>query len=160
MSDSISASAVVEAAPEKVWALVADVTRMGEWSPECAECSWVDGATGPEVGARFRGRNKRGPLARWSTTCTVTACEPGRSFAFSVGDPDSPETLWRYSFVPATGGTMVTETCEIVRRGNVAYRVVTALALGVLDREADLQRNIERTLQRLQVAGRAGALAD
>src|SRR5687768_18561768 len=97
---SPSASAVVEAPPEKVWALVADITRMGEWSPETRSAEWIEGATGPEVGARFKGHNHRGPVVRWSTTCKVTECEPGRVFAFTVGDPESPACVWRYSFVP------------------------------------------------------------
>ncbi len=28
-------------APERVYALLADVTRMGEWSPECVRCQWM-----------------------------------------------------------------------------------------------------------------------
>ncbi|MGH9050843.1 MAG: SRPBCC family protein [Acidimicrobiia bacterium] len=44
----------VDAPPEKLYELVSDVTRMGEWSPECRRCEWIDGATGPAVGARCR----------------------------------------------------------------------------------------------------------
>ena len=61
------ASVRVAAAPEKVYELVSDVTRMGEWSPETTSAEWIDGATGPAVGARFKGRNRNG-VARWSTT--------------------------------------------------------------------------------------------
>jgi hypothetical protein len=57
----------IDAPPEAIYDLVADVTWMGEWSPECIGCEWVDGATGPAVGARFRGRHRSG-LARWSTS--------------------------------------------------------------------------------------------
>jgi Polyketide cyclase / dehydrase and lipid transport len=56
----------VDASPEVVYDLVTDVTRMGEWSPECVGCAWIDGANDPVPGARFRGRNRHG-LARWST---------------------------------------------------------------------------------------------
>ena len=66
----------IELPPEQVYALVADVARMGEWSPETIRAEWVGGATGPVVGARFRGHNKR--KAGWKTTCTITAAEPGR----------------------------------------------------------------------------------
>ena len=41
------------APPEQVWALVSDVTRIGEFSPETFEAQWTHGATGPVVGARF-----------------------------------------------------------------------------------------------------------
>ena len=90
------ASLHVEAPPEVLYALVADVTRMGEWSPETVRAEWVEGATAPVVGARFRGHNKR--RAGWKTTCTVTVAEPGRQFAFEVG---KGETAWRYSFAPS-----------------------------------------------------------
>ena len=31
----------IDAAPEKVWALVSDVTRIGEFSPETFEARWT-----------------------------------------------------------------------------------------------------------------------
>ena len=68
---------------DRVWDLVSDVTRIGEFSPETFEAEWLGGATGPAVGARFRGhvrRNGRGPV--YWTVCTVTACDPGRQFGF------------------------------------------------------------------------------
>ncbi len=52
--DSVSID--IAAPPEKVYALVSDITRMGEWSPECRSCRWADEATGPTVGARFKAR--------------------------------------------------------------------------------------------------------
>jgi uncharacterized protein YndB with AHSA1/START domain len=158
MSNSQSASVVVQAPPETVWAMVADITRMGEWSPETRSAEWVDGATGPEVGARFKGHNQRGPIARWTTTCTVTECERGRVFGFVVGEPDDPQTLWRYSFVPAPdGGTMVTEMCELQKPIPPLYRLGNLL-FGVTDRPSDLKHGIEQTLAKLQVAARAATL--
>ncbi|MEY2406750.1 MAG: Polyketide cyclase / dehydrase and lipid transport, partial [Acidimicrobiaceae bacterium] len=35
----------IDADPEVVYGLVADVTRMGEWSPETVSAAWLDGAT-------------------------------------------------------------------------------------------------------------------
>jgi ligand-binding SRPBCC domain-containing protein len=103
----------VNAPPEKVWALVSDVTRMGEWSPETVKAVWIEGASTPVVGARFKGSNKRGVM-RWSTKCTVVACEPGKEFSFVVGTPEKPATRWSYKFAPAVGGTEVTESFEAV----------------------------------------------
>ena len=102
------------APPEQVWALVSDVTRIGEFSPETFEAEWLDGATGPEVGAQFRGhvkRNGKGPI--YWTACTVTACEPGREFAFGVGSPGKPMNTWRYELRPAGSGTEVTESFQL-----------------------------------------------
>jgi hypothetical protein len=100
------------AAPaDQIWELVSDVTRIGSYSPETFEAEWLDGATGPAVGATFRGhvkRNGKGPI--YWTTCTVTASEPGREFAFAVGPSDKPLNVWRYQLEPAGEGTDVTES--------------------------------------------------
>jgi hypothetical protein len=105
------------ATPERIWDLVSDVTKIGRYSPETFEAEWLDGATGPAVGARFRGhvkRNGKGPTY-WSS-CTVTECEPGRVFAFGVGTKGRVLNTWRYELAPAgdgTGGTDVTESFEL-----------------------------------------------
>ena len=39
LSDSIS----VAVTPDELYALVSDVTRMGEWSPVCKACWWDEG---------------------------------------------------------------------------------------------------------------------
>jgi hypothetical protein len=98
-----------------IWDLVADVTRTGEFSPETFEAEWLPGPDGPATGARFRShvrRNGRWPV--YWTTCTVTASEPGREFAFSVGPPGGRVlNTWRYQLVPREGGTDVTESFEL-----------------------------------------------
>ena len=104
------------AAPaDRIWDLVADVTRIGEFSPETFEAEWIGGATGPRAGARFRGhvkRNGKGPI--YWTTCSVTICEPGREFAFAVGgDGRKGLNTWRYVLTPAGDGTDVTESFEL-----------------------------------------------
>jgi len=100
------------AAPaDKIWDLVSDVTKIGRYSPETFEAEWLDGATGPAVGARFRGhvkRNGKGPV--YWTTCTVTSCVPGREFSFGVGPDNKPINVWSYQLTPADEGTDVTES--------------------------------------------------
>ena len=107
-----SVTVFMQAPPERVWALVTDVTRIGEFSPETFEGEWLDGATGPAVGARFRGhvrRNGRGPVY-WSA-CTITACDEPKVFAFSVGPrPGTVLNTWTYELSPRDGGTDVTES--------------------------------------------------
>jgi uncharacterized protein YndB with AHSA1/START domain len=112
MRDSVTVH--MDAPPDRIWDLVSDVTRIGSYSPETFEAEWLDGATGPEVGARFRGhvkRNGKGPV--YWTSCTVLASEPGREFAFGVGARDKPLNTWRYRLEPAGGGTDVTESFEL-----------------------------------------------
>lgn len=104
----------MKAPPERVWELVSDVTRIGRYSPETFEAEWLDGATGPVVGARFRGhvkRNGKGPV--YWTACTVRECVPGRIFAFGVGSADDPLNVWTYDLAPAGGGTDVTESFQL-----------------------------------------------
>lgn len=112
MHDSVTVH--MAASPEKVWALVSDVTRIGEFSPETFEAQWLDGATGPAVGAKFRGhvkRNGKGPV--YWTTCTVRECEPGRVFSFGVGPADKPLNVWRYELAPSGDGTDVSESFQL-----------------------------------------------
>ena len=102
-SDSI----VVARSPEELYDLVADVTRMGEWSPVCKACWWDDGG-GPRVGATFTGRNEL-PDRTWETTSEVVVADPGREFAFVV---TTTGTRWGYTFAAAEGGTELTESWE------------------------------------------------
>src|ERR1700752_2777029 len=90
-----SASIDIGAAPELVYDLVSDITRMGEWSPECTGGRWLGGATGPAVGARFKGTNKK--RLAWSTKSKVVVAQPGRCFTF---DRDRPLLfgVMRWSF--------------------------------------------------------------
>ncbi|MEY2422222.1 MAG: hypothetical protein QOI95_2289 [Acidimicrobiaceae bacterium] len=142
----------IAASPDTVYAMVADVTRMGEWSPENLGGEWLDGATGPAAGARFKGKNKR--KAGWSTKCTVTTAEPGREFAFSVG---KDETTWRYQFDPAGDGTDVIESFEVVKVPGAIGRFLTKLGTGLpwSEREGDLVRGMEQTLANLKAAAEA-----
>jgi hypothetical protein len=114
MHDSVTVH--MAASPEKIWALVSDVTKIGRYSPETFEAEWLDGATGPAVGATFRGhvkRNGKGPT--YWTTCTVMASEPGRAFAFGVGSGDKPLNVWRYELAPSGEGTDVTESFTLAQ---------------------------------------------
>lgn len=113
MHDSVTVH--IDAPADEVWALLSDVTRIGELSPETFDGEWTDGAAGPAIGARFRGhvkRNGRGPV--YWTKCKVTECEPGRSFAFDVVGPgDRVVNSWRYDIVPAGSGSDVTESFRL-----------------------------------------------
>ena len=68
----------IDAAPLTVYELISDITRMGDWSPECYRCEWLNGATAAEEGARFRGHNRLGKV-RWHTDAIVTVADPGRN---------------------------------------------------------------------------------
>ncbi len=148
----------VNAPPEKLYELVSDVTRMGEWSPETVRCRWLDGATGPTVGARFKGTNRRGFL-RWSTTPRVVAAEPSRAFAFLVSLAVSHRemTKWRYEFeATAGGGTDVTESFELAN-DLPRYIAFGERLMGIKDRKADLEAGMRHTLERIKAVAEGSA---
>ena len=109
MAYPTAASLDIAAPPEKVWALVSDLPRMGEWSPENAGGKWVKGATGPALGAVFEGVNKNG-FRRWSTVVTVVVCEPNKVFEFAVTSGPLKVATWRYEFEETDEGCRVTES--------------------------------------------------
>jgi len=103
-------SITIDAPIAEVWSLVTDVTRIGEFSPETFEAQWTRGATGPEIGATFKGHVKRngvGPTY-WSP-CRVTKLEHERLFEFMVGTEGRPINNWGYRLEPTGVGTKVTE---------------------------------------------------
>jgi hypothetical protein len=111
---TFSATVAIAASPEKLYDMVSDVTRMGEWSPVCKACWWDEGVTGPALGAWFTGRNESPERDPWETRSQVVAAEPGSEFAFVVG---GTWTRWGYTFTPADGGTEVTESWEMLPAG-------------------------------------------
>lgn len=143
---TISRTVEVTAPPERVWALVSDLPRMGELSPENTGGTWVKG-DGPAVGARFRGTNRRGRRS-WSTTAVVTRSDPGRAFAFEVKGGPLPVALWSYEIAPTATGCTVTESWED-RRGFLLTRT-GGLLTGETDREAFTATSIEQTLARVK----------
>jgi hypothetical protein len=110
-------STVIAGTPEDLYDMVADVTRMGEWSPVCKACWWDEGG-GPEVGAVFTGRNEL-PERTWETRAKVVAADRGREFAFVVL---ATGTRWGYTFAPVEGGTQVTESWEFPPEGEAVFR--------------------------------------
>jgi hypothetical protein len=136
------------AAPaDKIWDLVADVRNTPKYSPEVFESEWLDGATGPALGAVFRGhvkRNEIGPV--YWTKCRVTACEPGREFGFEVLVGDRPVNNWHYAFGPAGDGTDVTESFRMTEG---FFTSVFGLLGGQLRTRRNI-RDMTKTLNRIK----------
>lgn len=148
------ASLRIEAPPDRIYAIVTDVAGMGRLSPECTGGKWLDGATGPAVGARFKGTNKRG-LARWSTTNTVVAAEPGAEFAFETKQSGA---RWRYHLTPDGTGTTVTESREMfAKRPKVAVAFTKLLLGGEEGHTDELRQGMTESLRRLKALAESGA---
>jgi uncharacterized protein YndB with AHSA1/START domain len=143
-------SVPMAAPPEKVWALVSDVTRIGEFSPETFEARWTHGATGPAVGARFKGHVKRngvGPV--YWTPCTVTKCVPEQVFEFGVGLDHNPINTWGYRLEPSADGSGGTVVTEYFRLTPAWYIRGYWLLLGRL-RARTNERGMRTTLERMK----------
>jgi uncharacterized protein YndB with AHSA1/START domain len=146
MSNEVNAQREIHAPADTVWAMISDVTRMGEWSPETTSCTWLKGATGPDVGAKFKGSNRNGSK-RWTTTCTVVESQPGSAFVFRVDVGPVKVAQWAYRLTPTADGCTVTETWTD-RRSSFIARLGKPLS-GVADRSVHNLAGMEQTLARL-----------
>lgn len=103
--------------PDRVYALVSDVTRMGEWSPQCRACWWDEGG-GPRAGAWFTGRNET-PERTWETRSQVVVAEPGREFVWEV---NNGWVRWGFGLEPEAQGTRLTQSWHFLPRGIAGFR--------------------------------------
>jgi uncharacterized protein YndB with AHSA1/START domain len=103
----------IDAPPERVWAFVSDVELMPSMSEELQSAEWLDGATGPAVGAKFVGHSRHEAMGEWSTTSHVVECEPGQLFAWAVHDPEHPPAVWRFRLAAKDGGTQLSEWMQM-----------------------------------------------
>lgn len=139
----------IEASPEALYDVVADVTRTPQLSPEIVSCEWLDGAAGPAVGVRFRARNHAGRGPDWHNTPVITVADRGREFAFSRTEKGAGTITWRYQFSPQEAGTLVTESYTVTTPVSAFGWFVIGVLYGNKDRRADLRRGMAQTLQRL-----------
>ncbi len=139
----------VEATPEQVWALLTDITRAGEWSHENTGGEWLDGATGPVPGARFRGRNAQGTY-RWTRQCEILAVDPGRSISWRTIPTRlyRDSTVWTYVLERNSGGCRITQHFEVVLLGKVMDRVLYATVPAHRDRSLALADDVRHLGER------------
>jgi uncharacterized protein YndB with AHSA1/START domain len=148
--DHDQASIVIDASPEAVYAVISDVTRTPEYSPEVVSCEWLDGTDGPRVGARFEARNKVGRGPAWSNKPVVTAAEPGREFAFARTEKFAGTVEWRYLLSPEGTGTRVVESYDVTAPlTRLGWFIIGGL-YGRTNRREDLRTGMERSLERLK----------
>jgi hypothetical protein len=142
----------MEAAPEAAYDVLTDLTRLGELSDECEAAVWLDGATGPSVGARFRSSIRYRGL-RWHRTCEVLASERGREFAYRTLPTGLLRhiTEFRFRFQPNGSVTRVTADSVLVRAG-LWIRVLTR----IWGRPQALQHDLEVMLGRLKSRAEMG----
>jgi uncharacterized membrane protein len=146
----------VGAPPEAVYDLVADITRMGDWSPVCAEAVWDDDSR-----EWFSGTNVTSERS-WTTKCRVDVAELGKEFTFvNCGMAGATDLVrWSYRFTPADGGTTVTEEWQVLP-GYVDFMRQVAPDMDVaayLDGvKPATQQGMRETLARLRAGAEGGA---
>ena len=156
MRESVSVTKEISAPAERLWAMVSDVTRMGEWSPENEGGEWLGDATTPQPGAKFRARNRVGKRS-WTTVAAVVDAEPGRRFSFRVSAGPVKVADWSFTFEPAPNGCRVPESWTDLRPGG--FKPIARLGPGVGDRAAHNRTGMEQTLERLAEVEESGSSA-
>lgn len=147
-----SKSIVIGASPEAVYDVVSDVTRTGEWSPECVKVIWLT------PGERFEGHNRDGSR-EWTMEGVVDEADRPRAFSFHTerpGKAGDARTRWGYRLAAVDGGTEVTEWFERVAATPLIARVLERFIMG--GREKHNAENMRKSLERLKkVVESAGA---
>lgn len=141
----------IDAPSDRIYGIITDIAQMGRLSPECTGGKWLGAATGPAMGARFKGTNKRG-VARWSTTNEVVAATPGQEFSFET---QQSGTRWTYRLQPDGDGTLVTESRAAFKERPLLARVFSKLLLGGAEEHDDEMRDgMRATLERLKAVAK------
>ncbi|MDN5894817.1 MAG: SRPBCC family protein [Nocardioides sp.] len=139
----------IEATPESLYAVISDVTRTPELSPEIVECTWIAPATGPEVGARFKAINHAGRGPDWPNKPVVVTATSGREFAFARTEPFAGTVEWRYRFDPEGTGTRVHESYTVTKDLTIVGWLIIGGLYGLKDRRSDLREGMTKTLDKL-----------
>jgi Polyketide cyclase / dehydrase and lipid transport len=114
----------IDAPPERVWVIVSDIAVMPGASPELQAVEWLDGWSGPGLGARFAGYNRHEARGEWSTVSMIVEYDPPRAFAWAVGDPEEPSAIWRFSLEPREGGTLLRQWVQMgPGRSGLSYAI-------------------------------------
>jgi uncharacterized protein YndB with AHSA1/START domain len=140
---------------ERMWDVVTDVGRIGEWSPEATAGTWCDGAQGPVPGARFIARNRFANGMVTTVTCVVTEAEPPSAFTWTVLD-DSGQvgSMWSYELRDGgEPGTTQVHHSFTHGPGNSGARVAAAVDPRALrERLVTLCQNMTTTIAAMAAA--------
>lgn len=139
----------IEAPPEVLYDIVADVTRTPERTPDIVRCEWIGGATGPAVGARFTSINKAGRGPNWSNKPVVTVADRGHEFSFTRTELFAGTILWRHRFVAEGTGTRVIESYEVTKPISVVGWFIIDTLYGAKDRQGALRASMADSLDRM-----------
>ncbi|MEC8985620.1 MAG: SRPBCC family protein [Actinomycetota bacterium] len=146
MEKVVTVSKDIAASPDQIWALVTDLTSMGRWSPENDGGNWTKGATGPALGAKFKGDNSWEGKS-WKAPVTITEFEAPTRFAFEMRVPLIGGADWSFDIEPTENGSKVTQTW--IDRRTKAMKIIGGKLSGVPDRVSHTRMSMETTLNNL-----------
>ena len=147
MTYRVAVTREVSASPEKVWLLVTDLPRMGEWSPENQGGEWLNGATRAAVGAKFKGNNTNGDKS-WQAVVIVEVCDAPKKFVFSLKYKELHLSDWVYEIEPTSSGCRVTHAWVEGPQWAEFAHLGKGIS-GVEDRASHNLRNMNVTLDNL-----------
>ena len=141
----IEESIRVDATAAAVWAVVSDLPRMGEWSPECF---WMR-VWGREVrqGAWVTGLNRRRWVV-WPTNSRIHLYDAERAIGWTVLEN---RARWSYHLEPDDTGTTLTERRELPQGKSWLGKAFGAAFLGGnADHDDELRDGMRTTLDRIK----------
>ena len=141
---AVGATVEINAAPEDVWAVLADLGRMPEFSPELRKAFVIGG---PGLGANIIGINRRKAVA-WPTTSKVVRWEPNRAVAWKTRESGA---TWVYELEPTAAGTKVSGR-RVLPTFTVATKLMGPLIGGASGHDAELNAGIAATLEKIKAA--------
>lgn len=145
MARTLEATIDIDAAPNDVWAIVSDLKRMGEWSPQCRKMKVLGGTVGE--GTKTVNLNRKGLLV-WPTTSKVVRYVPEKTIAFRIVEN---RTIWSYEIEPTATGSRVVERREAPTGTSRVSQVLVKVVLGGNeDFEKDLVEGMNATLRRIK----------
>jgi len=142
-----SATVEVAASAGDVYALLTDLDRLPELSPENVRCEFLNDDTAIAVGVRFRGHNKNGDY-EWHADCEVTVAEPGRSFVYVVPPEFEHATTWAYEIEPIND-----QSCRVTESFDAPLLAMPEMYPGTIEGRCDnLIKACEATMEKLAAA--------
>lgn len=145
MKRTSAAETIIDAPAKAIWAVICDVTRVGEWSGECRGCSWVGEVRAPVLGARFQGANRRSWL-RWTRLNEViTANEPAQLVWRTIPNGPYPDSVeWQIDLVPETAAPGVRESFTVLAMPRLMEWLLWVVVPAHRDRTHDLESDLKR----------------
>lgn len=137
--------ATSNATPEQVWAVISDVTRIGDWSHECRTAEWLGGATSAVPGARFRGGNSTGKM-NWSRQNEIVVADAPHVLSWRTVPTRlyTDQTQWWITIESDGDATTIVQTFEVLKLNPVMERLFHLLIPAHRDRTEALRDDLRR----------------